>query len=153
MTEDPTPTDSQKSWLDRRTHRALRFLVGVVIVYFVVCYVLLPMLWKHHDKRHPALADAPRITHTKDGIHGDPLNIALVGSEESLHRGMLTAGWYPADPITLYVFTGANASFDLYEDENVNYNYTSGKYSTIPFSYDEEKERLRLVSARVHSME
>src|SRR5689334_524197 len=101
MTQDPTPTDShsQKSLLDRRTHRALRYLVGVAIVYFVVCYVLLPMLWKHHDKHHPALANAPRITHTKDGIHGDPLNIALVGSEESLHRGMLTAGWYPADPI------------------------------------------------------
>jgi alpha-D-xyloside xylohydrolase len=42
-----------------------------------------------------------------------------------------------SDPVTLYIFPGKNASFTLYEDEGVNYNYETGKYSTIPFTYDE----------------
>jgi alpha-D-xyloside xylohydrolase len=50
----------------------------------------------------------------------------------------------PADPITLYVFTGKNASFTLYEDENVNYNYEDGKYAVIPFDYDEAKRTLTI---------
>jgi alpha-D-xyloside xylohydrolase len=49
-----------------------------------------------------------------------------------------------ADPITLYVFAGANGSFELYEDENINYNYTKGNYSTIPFQYNEETETLTI---------
>ena len=39
--------------------------------------------------------------------------------------------------IALYVYTGRNASFTLYEDEDVNYNYEQGQYATIPFTYDE----------------
>ena len=48
-----------------------------------------------------------------------------------------------ADVIDLYVYQGADASFTLYEDENVNYNYEKGAYSKIAFSYD---DRMKLVS-------
>jgi alpha-D-xyloside xylohydrolase len=44
----------------------------------------------------------------------------------------------PADPIRLFVCTGKPGSFTLYEDENVNYNYEKGAFSTIPLSYDEK---------------
>lgn len=50
-------------------------------------------------------------------------------------------------PITLYIYTGKDAAFTLYEDENVNYNYEEGKYSTIPFTYD-EKEKSVTIGAR-----
>jgi alpha-D-xyloside xylohydrolase len=43
----------------------------------------------------------------------------------------------PADTITLYVYTGRDADFTLYEDEGTNYNYEKGAYATIPFHYDE----------------
>jgi alpha-D-xyloside xylohydrolase len=43
----------------------------------------------------------------------------------------------PADPIWLYVYTGRDASFELYEDENTNYNYEKGACSIIPLSYRE----------------
>jgi alpha-D-xyloside xylohydrolase len=33
----------------------------------------------------------------------------------------------PADVITLFVYTGRDASFSLYEDEGTNYNYEQGK--------------------------
>lgn len=38
--------------------------------------------------------------------------------------------------ITLYVYGGADATFSLYEDEGINYNYEKGNFSTIKISYD-----------------
>lgn len=43
----------------------------------------------------------------------------------------------PDDVITIYVYQGKDGNFSLYEDENDNYNYEKGLYSTIPFNYDE----------------
>ena len=48
----------------------------------------------------------------------------------------------PADPIRLYVYQGADASFTLYEDEGTNYNYEQGAYTTIPLNYDEATRSL-----------
>jgi len=50
---------------------------------------------------HPALSQAPRHAITKQGLQGDPVNIAFIGSEEKLHRALAAARWYAADPITL----------------------------------------------------
>jgi len=43
----------------------------------------------------------------------------------------------PADTITLNIYTGADASFDLYEDEGTNYNYEKGAFSVIPIKYND----------------
>ncbi len=48
----------------------------------------------------------------------------------------------PADPITLFVYTGRSCAFTLYEDEGINYNYERGDCSTIKFSYDESTGEL-----------
>ena len=50
----------------------------------------------------------------------------------------------PAELINLYVYTGANAQFQLYEDEGTNYNYEKGKYATIDFNYDEATRTLTI---------
>jgi alpha-D-xyloside xylohydrolase len=47
-----------------------------------------------------------------------------------------------SDPIELRVYTGADGSFTLYEDEGDNYNYEHGAYSTIMFNWDDETQRL-----------
>ncbi len=52
-----------------------------------------------------------------------------------------------ADVITLYVYTGKNAEFTLYEDEGVNYNYEKGAFSTIQFKYDEQAGKLAIGDA------
>ncbi|HEX8461640.1 MAG TPA: TIM-barrel domain-containing protein [Segetibacter sp.] len=49
-----------------------------------------------------------------------------------------------ADTITLYVYTGKNAAFTLYEDENVNYNYEKGRFANIPFTYNETSKTLTI---------
>jgi len=89
-----------------RRRRSLIWLTAhgtalVIAVYFLTAYVIVPAAWRHVTKDHPALSGIPTITHTKDGIPGDPLNVALIGFQEELTQAMLAAGWYPADPITL----------------------------------------------------
>jgi alpha-D-xyloside xylohydrolase len=49
-----------------------------------------------------------------------------------------------ADPIRLYVFTGRDCSFTLYEDEGTNYNYEQGRYASIPLSYDDAHQTLTI---------
>lgn len=51
------------------------------------------------------------------------------------------------DNLEIRVYPGANGSFTLYEDENDNYNYEKGIFSTIDFRWDDTKHRLT-VSAR-----
>ncbi|WP_217606328.1 TIM-barrel domain-containing protein [Chitinophaga sp. GbtcB8] len=53
-------------------------------------------------------------------------------------------GERPADTITLYVYTGKDAQFDLYEDEGLNYNYEQGQFSNIPLSYNEATQKLTI---------
>jgi alpha-D-xyloside xylohydrolase len=48
----------------------------------------------------------------------------------------------PEDPIELRVYSGADAAFNLYEDENDNYNYEHGVRSTIRVDWDEARRTL-----------
>lgn len=49
-----------------------------------------------------------------------------------------------ADVINLYLYTGDNGEFILYEDENLNYNYEKGAYSMIPFIFDNANSTLTI---------
>ena len=49
-----------------------------------------------------------------------------------------------ADTINLFVYTGKNGSFTLYEDEGANYNYEKGAMSTIRFDYSEKEKTLTI---------
>ena len=48
------------------------------------------------------------------------------------------------DPIELRVYRGANGAFTLYEDENDNYDYESGAFATIPFSWNDSTQTLTI---------
>ncbi|TKK68901.1 DUF5110 domain-containing protein [Ilyomonas limi] len=49
-----------------------------------------------------------------------------------------------ADPITLFVYTGKDGSFSLYEDGDTTYDYEKGAYSIIPFTYNEATKTLTI---------
>jgi alpha-D-xyloside xylohydrolase len=68
------------------------------------------------------------------------------GSILPLGPALEYTGQRPADTITLYVYTGRSADFTLYEDEDTNYNYEKGSFSTIPLHYDEAAGRLTIGS-------
>ena len=46
------------------------------------------------------------------------------------------------DNLEIRVYPGANGEFTLYEDENDNYNYEKGAYSTITFKWNDAKKVL-----------
>lgn len=48
------------------------------------------------------------------------------------------------DDLEIRIYPGANGRFVLYEDENDNYNYERGIYSTITFNWDDKKKSLTI---------
>jgi alpha-D-xyloside xylohydrolase len=50
----------------------------------------------------------------------------------------------PADPVTLFVYTGAPASFTLYEDDGLSYDYARGSYTEIPIHWAEQQQLLTI---------
>jgi alpha-D-xyloside xylohydrolase len=54
----------------------------------------------------------------------------------------------PDVPVELRIYPGANGSFTLYEDENDNYNYEKGAYSTIDFKWDNAERKLTIVKRK-----
>jgi alpha-D-xyloside xylohydrolase len=47
-----------------------------------------------------------------------------------------------ADPIELRIYTGADGSFTIYEDENDTYAYEKGARATIPMQWDDANRKL-----------
>jgi len=87
----------------RQDRRGSRLADGVTLaigVYLALAYLVLPTFWRHYEHL-PPMADTPKLTRAPDGLPGDPLNVALVGSEADIQRAFAAAGWRPADPITL----------------------------------------------------
>jgi alpha-D-xyloside xylohydrolase len=54
----------------------------------------------------------------------------------------------PADPIRIIVYTGCDGQFELYEDENTNYNYEKGAFSIIPFQFRDQEQTLTIHSRK-----
>jgi alpha-D-xyloside xylohydrolase len=50
----------------------------------------------------------------------------------------------PQTDLTVFVYAGKNGTFTLYEDENVNYNYEKGIFSTIKFSFNNKNKTISI---------
>ena len=98
MPDEPMSTSTKRRSLWKRGGL---LTAGVLLLYLAVTYLLVPTLWMDYAHHHPALEDTPGLTYTADGIPGDPLNVALVGTKAQVIRIMLAAQWHPADPLTL----------------------------------------------------
>ena len=121
----------------RSRYRSIASLLLTALgLYLLTAYILLPAAWRRHTKRHPALENAPRITHTANGIAGDPLNIGMVGTEKELRVAMLAANWFPADPITLRSSLRIAAGTVLrrsYDDAPVSNLFLFGRKQDLAF--------------------
>jgi len=75
-------------------------VIAITLAWAAAAYLAAPTVWRLLYRLHPFLETGPRMTRTADGHPGDPINIALKGTEEDVVRAMTAADWYPADPIT-----------------------------------------------------
>jgi len=118
------------------SRRAIGFLIVAVLAWGVVSYLMLPEWWKGHERHHPALDNAPRVTTTADGIPGDPLNLLVIGSETELVSSLLASGWFPADPITLATsirIAESSVFHRPYKDAPISNLYLFGRKEDLGF--------------------
>jgi hypothetical protein len=111
-------------------------VVGLLLAYLAIAYVILPLGWVWHAHRHPSLEDIPRTTSTIAHIPGDPLNVALIGTETEVQKIMLAAKWYPADPLTLkscLKMADAAVLKRPYDDAPVSNLYYDGRKQDLAF--------------------
>jgi hypothetical protein len=114
----------------------LKFVAGLLVLWLVVAYLFMPALWKRYTRRHPELEDIPGITHTGAGIPGDPLNVALIGTQAEVMKLMVAAKWYPADPLTLrscLAIAKATVLKRQYDDAPVSNLYLWGRKQDLAF--------------------
>lgn len=74
-------------------------LIGFLGVWVVLAYIALPLINRKLAQRFIPDYYIGRVR-TSDGLLGDPVNIAVNGSQKSLVGAMKKAGWTQADPIT-----------------------------------------------------
>lgn len=121
----------------RRRLKRVSFVVAVVLVmYLTAAYVVVPLVWRRYERRHPWLDEVPGITQTKNGIPGDPLNVALIGDEAEVKAIMAAAGWDSADPLGLRSDLRIAADTVLersYKDAPVSNLYLFGRKEDLAF--------------------
>ncbi len=82
-------------------HRTTRVVTSVILFWIIAAYLLIPLAWEFYADRHPTFDDNPRVTLTGDKHPGDPLNVALIGTEAEVQEIMKVAKWYPAAALGL----------------------------------------------------
>ncbi|HEY3392452.1 MAG TPA: LssY C-terminal domain-containing protein [Lacipirellulaceae bacterium] len=86
---------------ERKKRRWLYTLFGLVVLYVLAAYIIIPMIWEDYARHHPSFDDNPRITQTSDGHPGDPLNVSLIGTRAEIISTMQAARWHPAAALGL----------------------------------------------------
>lgn len=110
--------------------------MALLLVYVAAAYLFVPAFWLRYAEHHPSLDDVPGITHTKTGIPGDPINVALIGTEAQVKHIMAAAGWYPADALS--VRSDLRIATDTvlkrqYDDAPVSSLYLFGRKEDLAF--------------------
>ena len=107
-------------WVDGE----LPSVLALAATYGLAAYVILPyivrmglMVLRHQH--------VPSFTITGDGLPGDPVNLALVGTFDELRAAFAKAGWHEADPLTLSSSWGMVRAFVL------NTPYPKAPFSTL----------------------
>lgn len=137
MERIPSPEEPRNQPGPRRRHSSFLFaFLAVLVTYLVVAYFVAPLVWNRYAKRHPALTDVPGVTQTSDGHPGDPLNVALVGTEAELRAAMGAAQWDAADALGLRSDLAIAADTVLrrsYEAAPVSNLYLFGRKQDLAF--------------------
>jgi hypothetical protein len=123
----------------RKRLRKTRLLLAILMVWLIASYLLIPFAWEYYASRHPAFDDNPRITETGDKHPGDPLNVALIGTEDEVQAIMKAAQWYPAAALGLVsdIKIGADVILDRPDKEApVSSLYLFGRKEDLAFEQE-----------------
>jgi len=104
--------------------RRLPWILAVGLTYAIGAYVILPWVIRMglkllHRKR------VPSFTTTGDGLPGDPVNVALVGTLSQLRAAFAALGWSEADRL------GVASSWGMIRAFVLNSPYPTAPFSTL----------------------
>jgi len=104
--------------------RRLPWAVAFGLTYAIGAYVILPRAVRMGLKvlQHKRV---PRYTLTGDGLPGDPVNLALMGTFQQLRSAFAAAGWSEADLL------GAASSWRMVRAFVLNTPYPTAPFSTL----------------------
>jgi hypothetical protein len=106
-------------------------ILGILLVLLAVLIVLIRFY--PYTYNFPAY---PRITQTKSGAEGDPLNLVFVGSKDQMTHSFQQAGWLIPDPITLHTsekIAVASLAHKSYPTAPVSHLYVFGRVQDLAF--------------------
>ncbi|XSG82029.1 MAG: LssY C-terminal domain-containing protein [Methyloligella sp. ZOD6] len=99
-------------------------ILALALTYALGAYVILPyavrMGLKILLRKH-----VPRYTVTGDGLPGDPVNLALIGTEDQLRAAFAAAGWHEADRL------GPVSAWRMAQAFVLNRPYPAAPFSTL----------------------
>jgi hypothetical protein len=102
--------------------RRLPWILALAVTYGIAAYIILPRVIRFGLKILQRQR-VPSYTITGDGLPGDPVNIALVGTLAQLRAAFAARGWSEADRLSLASSWGMARAFVL-----------NSPYPTAPFS-------------------
>ncbi|MHB2168522.1 LssY C-terminal domain-containing protein [Alsobacter sp. R-9] len=104
--------------------RRLPLILALAVSYGVAAYLILPRVVRI-SARILHRGKVPSYTLTGDGLPGDPVNVALLGSLGDLKRAFAAMGWTQADPL------GIGSSWRMAEAFVFNRPYPAAPFSTL----------------------
>ena len=104
-------------------HR-LPWALALGLTYGIAAYVILPRIVRLGLKILQRKR-VPRFTTTGDGLPGDPVNVALIGTLQQLRAAFVTTGWSEADRL------GLSSSWGMIRAFVFNSPYPGAPFSTL----------------------
>jgi hypothetical protein len=104
--------------------RRLPWVLALAVAYGIGAYIVLPYAVRLSQKILKKQR-VPRYTITGDGLHGDPVNLTLVGTTAQLRVAFAAAGWAGADRL------GIKSSWGMVKSFLFNTPYPTAPFSTL----------------------
>jgi hypothetical protein len=104
--------------------RRLPWVLALGVTYGIAAYVILPRAVRMGLKILQRKL-VPSFTVTGDGLPGDPVNLALIGTLQQLRTAFATAGWSEADRL------GPASSWRMIRAFVLNSPYPTAPFSTL----------------------
>ena len=102
----------------------LPWFFALAVSYGLAAYVILPRAIRM-GLRILHRGRVPSYTVTADGLPGDPINLALIGTTQQLRAAFITAGWTPADKL------GLASSWHMVQAFVLDRPYATAPFSTL----------------------
>ncbi|MFA6156156.1 LssY C-terminal domain-containing protein [Mesorhizobium sp.] len=123
--------------MSQRSFRRRATIWGAAVLgaWLALAYVAAPEFWTFRDRgfRNQSFE---MVTHTPQGIPGDPINVGLVGTEKEVIHAFAIAKWDTADAVTLKtaIEIGESVLFDHpYPDAPVSKLLFEGRAQDLAF--------------------